>query len=530
MEKNTLKKLLNKKFVPVLFAVLTVFLTGSIVHTVSESASAAEAAEVSEAQGSDVSGNAVSGDHSESPSGEAEHASGFAADVDPEKEPLRLTEADLERYLAIYAEASAPVPETAEEGSGEAGEPAGEPEGTGNTGEPGDAELALSISPERALVRRADSSVLSLLILPDENEEGSFLQACSFDPSTETIYGLSDVLTDKASPAAVAAALSENLTALYGESAFTSPNLTALIARALNRGELPWTVDYDGVCFWFGETLPFEVSEASGIIPNVRLTYADHPELVKERFRTVPGRYLSRLTGEERFQVTDGQGTMHYIGLKLWDGSDQGLSRLATVETDRTKAIVDMAYHTFDPYILFSGGKYYLYADAHGDPGLRALFVYDLSAESLAEAPGISAGIGRKQLLPTDPACFEIEKESRLLGNYRIYSFCEAGENGVPVMDSPFYRIDLEDQYYVLKEDLEVLRIRHSGRIQERQFITLHQGVRLIPDYTNGTTMVSFRKDGLDADYRVEVDTSAYPQNVGGKSWQKIFEVQSIPE
>ncbi len=517
MEKNTLKKLLNKKFVPVLFAVLTVFLTGSIVHTVSESASAAEAAEVAVSSGSDAQGDSVSGDDSENPADAAGSSSEFTVDIDPEKEPLRLTGADLERYLAIYAEASAPVPEIAEEGSGEAGEP-------------GDVELALSISPERALVRRADSSVLSLLILPDENEEGSFLQACSFDPSTETIYGLSDVLTDKASPAAVAAALSENLTALYGESAFTSPNLTALIARALNRGELPWTVDYDGVCFWFGETLPFEVSEASGIIPNVRLTYADHPELVKERFRTVPGRYLSRLTGEERFQVTDGDGSMHYIGLKLWNGSDQGLSRLATVETDRTKAIVDMAYHTFDPYILFSGGRYYLYADAHGDPGLRALFVYDLSAESLAEAPGISAGIGRKQLLPTDPACFEIEKESRLLGNYRIYSFCAAGENGVPVMDSPFYRIDLEDQYYVLKEDLEVLRIRHSGRIQERQFITLHQGVRLIPDYTNGTTMVSFRKDGLDADYRVEVDTSAYPQNVGGKSWQKVFEVQSIPE
>ena len=532
---NTAKKIFNKKVIPVLCAVLAVFLTGSIVHTVSEGAavSYADAAEVS-AELPETGGAPGDGFPSEGPAGSdsaetGEDSPAFVCDTDPGREPLLLTQADLDRFLEKYAEAAAQAeePDSAEEVSGESAE--GTPEEPGNPDE-SENDVLLVIDPERVMIRRADSAALSLLILPDGQEEGSALTACSFNPVSETMYELSDVLTDQATPAAVAAALSENLTALYGEGAFTSPNLTALIARAIHRGELPWTVDYDGITFWFSDTLPFEVSEAAGSIPNARLTYAGHPELVRQPFRTVPARFMAGLTEEERFLLYDNRGGMHYIGLKIWDGSENGLSRLATVETDATKAVADLAYHTFSPYIVFNEGNYYLYADAKGDPGLRALFVYDPSAESLTDAGAVRAGIGKKHVLPTDPGYFEVENENHLLGDYRVYKFCGTGENGIPDMESPAFRIDMENQVFILKEDLKVMEIKRTGKRQDRRFMTLHKGVTLIPDTTNCENLVSFRRPGIDREYQVLVDTSAYPQNVDGRPWQKVFEIRNISE
>lgn len=293
--------------------------------------------------------------------------------------------------------------------------------------------------------RRADKQVLSLMDCRYSYSGGAHgntgFDSVNFDVATGERIPLESVIKDKTGLIkALETKLKEKYPHLsfYGEApqellqAYISP------ADAEMHVDFVWTLDYDGVTFYFGN---YELGGYAEGVQQVTITSQEYPELMERTYFTTKNQdYVVELN--DCFLSSDvdlmGDGTTDYISvIKNYDEYADFIESYEIVVNENriTKQI-----HCYEvtPYLVKSGGKTYLYLEGSAENDFRTVNVFEIS-EGLIEHKGEFVG-GLTAF--TNSLDFQIEKRLDLLGTNFIRISSAVGVDGMPVETDSVYNME----------------------------------------------------------------------------------------
>ena len=222
------------------------------------------------------------------------------------------------------------------------------------------------------------------------------------------------------------------------------------------------------------------------------------------------------------------------ILLNEWskEGSEEVL---LTIETEGSKAIADVGYTEFHPYLVTLSSdyeynttdeaRYYLYLDAAGELGQRALFVYDLNGASLTEATQLPLGLNAKSAASLTPESFKLENRCAFLSAYTITKRYHVGQDGVPESKEEDFAFDVPaNTILVSKKEMpagEVFRSRYGVSTKER---LLAEGRELRFYATDNATYLDLQDVKDLKVYRFSIDSTKYPPQIGEEGITSLFD------
>ena len=297
---------------------------------------------------------------------------------------------------------------------------------TGSTDAAEPAVSALDIQ-----VRRADSVAISLLEDSYSDygriEEFRGMHGVSYDTQTGQELKLTDVIVDmEAIPPLVEQELKSHMRA--GE--FHAATAVADYFRNTPEDGISWTLDYNGVTFYFGDG---DLSEPGSGRQTATIAFAQHPDLFEEKYMTVPDAYMVELPLEHSFFTDlDGDGDPEELDVTGFYNSDVGIYTKFGVYTD-----TDGYYHYeecaadgFLPYYVKTAwGEHYLYLFCEEKEGAFPMFtleVLDVSDGGFTRIGRIHAGPGYlptdQYRVPTDPELFYLDDYDNMTQDMMPYS------------------------------------------------------------------------------------------------------------
>lgn len=243
-----------------------------------------------------------------------------------------------------------------------------------------------------AKVRRADSAVLS--VLSDSyyyngfNDGSRSLWGGNYDTETgKTIY-LPDVVTDMDE---FAKAVEDKLFGIAGADVFYNETIVVDYFKEYGAEGTHWTLDYNGVTVYFSEG---EIADRGFGAMNATITFAEHPELFKEKYTNVPEEYIVALPTKSAF-YTDLNGDGDCEELTVADRYDEENEYQATIDIytpDNSYTESFWAYDCEPYYVKTADGKHYLYIFTELETQMY-LYVYDI-------ANGVIAKVGEANVSP----------------------------------------------------------------------------------------------------------------------------------
>ena len=288
----------------------------------------------------------------------------------------------------------------------------------------GGARDTTSVSTLDIQVRRADSVVLSLL--SDSYADFGMIQGVramqgtSYDTQTGQQLELSDVIKDMGPiPALVEQELNSHMWA--GD--FSYDGVVADYFRDTPTDSISWTLDYNGVTFYFGEG---DLAEEGFGSMTATVSFAQHPELFEEKYMAVPDAYMVELPLDYSFFTDlDGNGDMEELNVTSWYDSDMGMYSEFGIYTD-----TDGYYHyeefpadSYTPYyVKTAAGGHYLYLFGEQLEGYGPWFILKVIDVSDGRFTGVGTmNVGpacisdNVYLIPTDPGQFWMDDYDALL-------------------------------------------------------------------------------------------------------------------
>ena len=291
-------------------------------------------------------------------------------------------------------------------------------------------------------VRRADSVVISLLSdsYADYGRIEDFrgMHGSNIDARTGQEIKLTDVITDLSR---IPGIVTEELNSHMWAGDFYSDTAVEDYFRNTPVDGISWTLDYNGVTFYFTEG---DLAEAGYGRLTATVDFARYPELFSEKYMTVPDAYMVELPMNHSF-FTDlnGDGDLEELNVTGFFDSDVGFYTKFGIYTD-----TDGYYHYeecfadgFIPYYVKTAeGGHYLYLFCRENEGadmpMATLRVIDVSNGKLAETGTMHAGPGYIPMnifrVPTDPERFYLDDYDGMAQDMMPYS---VGANGIPVSD-----------------------------------------------------------------------------------------------
>ncbi|MBO5565405.1 MAG: hypothetical protein J5935_07305 [Lachnospiraceae bacterium] len=220
--------------------------------------------------------------------------------------------------------------------------------------------------------------------------------------------------------------------------------------------------------------------------------------------------------------------------LKEW-ADDSSAEVLLTIETEGSKAIADVGYTEFHPYLITLSPdyeyneteetRYYLYLDAAGELGQRALFIYDLNGASLTETTQVPLGLYSGAGASLSPESFILENSCAFLTSYTIRKEYHVGKDGIPESDVEDFFFDTPEEYVVTakKESLggEVFRSARGVATKQRP---VAEGEELVLYATDNATYIDLENIKNKRVYRFLIDSSKYPPQIGEESITSLFD------
>lgn len=279
-------------------------------------------------------------------------------------------------------------------------------------------------------VRRADSVAVS--IVEDYNSETDRSFNClNYDTESGKLLALSDVVTDIAKlPSIVEKEVTSRI--WQGESDIE----TAIPDYFKNTPEddITWVLEYNGITFYFG---PGAIAPTNFGIQIATVTFAEHPDLFKEKYTVVPNAYTvgmplsvpfyTDLTGDKRADELTVSGN--------YDPDDRFYYTLGIFSENSNYEVDWFAYDLNPYYVKTADGNSFLYVfseESEEEDRQMILCVFSLKNGKIKQISETDMGLFYRGnnvfALPTDP-------DNLLLSVYdgSTDSVFSADENGIPM-------------------------------------------------------------------------------------------------
>lgn len=279
-------------------------------------------------------------------------------------------------------------------------------------------------------VRRADSVAVS--IVEDYNSETDRAFNClNYDTESGKLLALSDVVTDIAKlPSIVEKEVINRI--FQGDSAVE----TAISDYFKNTHEedITWVLEYNGITFYFE---PGAVAPTNFGIQTATVTFAEYPDLFKEKYTAVPDAYVvslplsspffTDLTGDNRADELTVSGNYDYDGRFYYT---------LGINSENSSYEVDWFSYDLNPYyVKTADGDSFLYVfseESEDEDRQMILCVFSLKNGEIKLVSEMDMGLLYRGnnifALPTDP-------ENLLLYNYEkdsSDSLFRVGKSGMP--------------------------------------------------------------------------------------------------
>lgn len=283
-------------------------------------------------------------------------------------------------------------------------------------------------------VRRADSVAVS--IVEDYNSETDRAFNClNYDTESGKLLALSDVVTDIAKlPAIVEKEVINRI--FQGDSAVE----TAIPDYFKNTPEedITWLLEYNGISFYFE---PGAVAPTNFGIQTATVTFAEYPDLFKEKYIAVPDAYVVNLPLSSPF-FTDLTGDKRADELTVSGNYDPDGRFYYTlgINSENSSYEVDWFSYDLNPYyVKTADGDSFLYVfseESETEDRQMILCVFSLKNGEIKQVSETDTGLLYRGsnifTLPTDP-------ENLLLYNYEkdsSDSLFRVGKSGLPEQKS----------------------------------------------------------------------------------------------
>ncbi|MBE6612298.1 MAG: hypothetical protein E7632_07385 [Ruminococcaceae bacterium] len=287
-------------------------------------------------------------------------------------------------------------------------------------------------------IRRADSVAVSLLsdsTLIYGRINGRYLHGTTYDSKTGKQLAITDVITDMSR---IPAIVKEELAGYTWTGDFNSETAVADYFRSTPADGLSWTLDYNGVTFYFASG---DLAELGNGRLAATVSFARYPELFYEAYMAVPDAYLVELAqGHPFYTDLDGDGRAEELTVspvRCDDGLSYdsfGVYTNTDAQYYQTDLPADMGgYHPY--YVKMADGGQYLYVFAEGSTFASddmTLRVIDISGGGFREVGDICAAPG---YLPVDLAWALTDPENMMLENFERMEEAKpyrVGEDGMP--------------------------------------------------------------------------------------------------
>ncbi len=388
---------------------------------------------------------------------------------------------------------------------------------------------------ERSIaVRRADEAALSVLLNTYYDyggaHGGSQLAGVTFDTAGK-ILELSDVVKDTN---ALPALIEEQLRAHYDPTYFYEPEeFPAWIEE--NLSEIPWTLETNGVTFYFNE---YVIAPYASGYEIVTVPFEGHEDLFAKEFLEIPEAWCREIAPHvPAYEDLDGDGEAEDIRIwREWDENQMGTGvHVAINDSDVFQAMEIM---DLSPVLVHTkNGKNALYIAVESSYGYH-LMLFELKADGAVYAgtreaywhdlwtPG-SESYYISQTVLTDPSDFMLDSPVNTVSYMSAYKHYKAGEDGFPVSMNEDYILNWPVEL-VLQQDFTFEEIDGDGNSIGECPVPAGSSVFWIS--SDGTTDAVFSyagEDGKEKLIRTEVTLTEYETIIGDYT---VWELFTFPE
>ncbi len=285
----------------------------------------------------------------------------------------------------------------------------------------------------------------------------------------------------------------------------------------VEEGNITYDLTREGVCVYFS---PYEIAAYAAGATIVTIPYKELDGIIKAEYTYLPEGYVAK-AGKEDYSESTTLSDGRTVAFLVNENNDEG-----TLETTIT---VDGKEYTFEEYaygaevfIAECGGKVYAYEEYQSDNDYRFVTAYDLNGPAPSVIDSYDGGFYHDVY---DPENMVMSTTLQITSTYTGIRHYRIDKNGrlEPTEDS--YMIKTYDPDYTVgfKCDVEAKMIYTDDPDTEYDS-TIKAGTRLKPYATDGNSRFEYiSKDGKTI-YRLEVDTSDYPQKIGGKELEEVLE------
>lgn len=288
-------------------------------------------------------------------------------------------------------------------------------------------------------VRRADSVVVSLL--SDSYADYGFIEdfrgmwGSNYDVQTGEQLLLSDVVLDmEPIPGIVLKELNNHIWA--GD--FYSETVVAEYFRNTSENDISWTLDYNGVTFYFGDG---ELSEPGNGGQTATVSFREYPELFNEKYMNVPEAYMVRLPLDRSyFTDLNDDGTLEELNCTgYFNQTDRFYTQFGIyTDVDGYYHYEDLFAYDFQPYyVKTEDGNHYIYLfceESEGGNRQMMLVVYDVDDGNYTRVGEMNiapAYIPSDMfILPLDPNNMFMDNFDSMAQDAEVYM---VGSDGMPV-------------------------------------------------------------------------------------------------
>ena len=349
---------------------------------------------------------------------------------------------------------------------------------------------------EEVTVRRADSRVFSLLFSGYVYSGGPHGQPYTlgavFDSETGERLKLADVVTD----VNLLPELAWEQLEAYWDTDYFYDNLDLNKFFSDNLDSIEWVLDYNGLSIFFQH---YDIAPYASGAQNVTLSFASHPELVKDKYRDVPDSYGIEIVPEKQFFCDmDGDGKLDSLTVSPAKGAEYDFAKQKIVlngesfEEDTGIFEIDLTLlHTAD-------GNNYLYIGQEAD-SYGAFEVFDLSRGKIdrkdivySEKHRVSfedPNYNARQVL-TDPQSLILDSYTQVLGTALVYDTYHVGTNGLPEREGSWYTVCNRRELTLLK-NLSASVVGEDGKVTGKT--ELKAGDKVIYYRTDGETRADLK-------------------------------------
>lgn len=327
---------------------------------------------------------------------------------------------------------------------------------------------------EEALVRRADSKVVSILYKGHAYEGGAhgftYYYGENYDTKTGELLKLEDVVLN---PDELPTAVKEQLD-LHWDPLYFYEDLDLNQHFKENMDSIAWLMDYHGITFYFN---PYEIAPYASGIQVVTVAFEDYPELFAESY----------IKGSESYGIQIDMDTPFYYDVDS-DGELDELLVFGVLQDDQVyvehNIYIDgkcfeqsyyeneellpegirniYAFEILTPHIVhLADGRNYLFIESQTESDYRINTVYELTDGTVKLVEDINSSQHTewneaedcvlKQAL-TNPYNFMLDTRTWVIGTSDGYQNFYISDDGYSYSYEPYYTFDSHSSFTALKD------------------------------------------------------------------------------